>query len=260
MSQNFIRVILFAAGLTYAVLTFGFTMRQGWAIDLWPWPDTPLSYIFIGSISGALAAGALWSALSGHLAAVAGSLAGLVVIYGSIGAYLGVQTIWGQGSYSAHALVAGATGTASVLLLIAVLRISERRNTAVALEPLVRTSTGIFALALSLAGAALVMHRQTVFPWPLSPASSTVFGLIFLGLALVYAQVCVSGSRAAAVVAMAGFLVYDLILLPPFIGHFARVTPERMLSLTLYTSVLVYSAALAIWFLVWRRAIWLKSA
>jgi hypothetical protein len=59
---------------------------------------------------------------------------------------------------------------------------------------------------------------------------------------------------------MAGFLVYDIVLLPPFLAHFAAVTPERTTSLVLYVAVLVYSAALAVWFIVSEARRGLKPA
>lgn len=250
MSDRLIRLILVAAGAIYAALAWGFAGRQGWAAALWPWPDTPLSFTFIGAICGALGTGALWSGLvAGQVRAVAGSLVALVGIYGSAGLYLAGLTLAGQGAYAPHAGVAAGTAIASAALLVQVLRLAAPDPDPRPLSPLVRLSTGVFALALALAGAALVARLPTVFPWPLSPQSSTLFGLIFLGLSLVYAQVCLGGSRAAAIVALSGFLAYDVILLPPFLRHFARVSPDHLTSLTLYTAVLIYSAGLAIWFL-----------
>ena len=100
-----------------------------------------------------------------------------------------------------------------------------------------------------LAGTGLVARYQTIFPWPLSPESSTIFGLTFLGLSVIYALTAAHGQRGAGMVAMAGFLVYDLVLLPPFFSHFGGVVPERMTSLVLYVAVLLYSAAVAVWFI-----------
>jgi len=47
-----------------------------------------------------------------------------------------------------------------------------------------------------------------------------------------------------------GFLAYALILILPFLAHFATVEPEHRLSLTIYTGVLIYSGALAIFYLL----------
>jgi hypothetical protein len=53
-------------------------------------------------------------------------------------------------------------------------------------------------------------------------------------------------------VALLGFLVYDLVLLPPFLLHFAKVAPAHMPSLIVYVAVLIYSLGLSAWFLVSR--------
>jgi len=45
------------------------------------------------------------------------------------------------------------------------------------------------------------------------------------------------------------FLAYDLVLIVPFARRFATVPPEMLLSLTVYTAVISYSALLAIFFL-----------
>lgn len=252
MPEAVFRVILLASGLGYAALTLGFLRKSPWAISLWPWADTPLSYIFLGSITGAFAAGALWAAVQNRLSAVQGSLVGLTAIYaGSALALLRLDLP--AGSASRTPAVAAAVVALGAALLFPVAR-RQPRPPGIPLEPLVRWSCGIFALALAAAGAALLARLPNIFPWPLSPPSSTLFGLVFCGLSVVYAQVCWSGWRDAAVITMAGFLVYDLILLPPFLRHFAKVAPEKLPSLGLYTAVLVYSAALALWFLIWRRA------
>jgi len=249
LSLRALRGILVAAGMIYAVLTLGFVTRSTWATDLWPWTDTPLSYKFIGSVCGALAVGALWSGLSGQVKAVAGSLRGLVVIYGCVGAYLLARALSGETAFRVHAMVALLTAAAALFLLVALQRLPPSEGAMRRLEPVVRGSAAVFALALMLAGVALIARLPGVFPRPLSAPSSTVFGLIFLGLSLVYADLAWSGNRSAAIVAMSGFLVYDIILLPPFLAHFSRVPPELTTSLTLYVGVLIYSAVLAVWFL-----------
>ena len=46
-----------------------------------------------------------------------------------------------------------------------------------------------------------------------------------------------------------GFLAYDLVLLPPFLGYFETVYEAHRLSLSVYTVVLLYSAVLACYYL-----------
>lgn len=49
------------------------------------------------------------------------------------------------------------------------------------------------------------------------------------------------------------FLAYDLILIVPFIAHFADVLPDHRLNLIVYTSVLVSTGLLATYHLVLDR-------
>ncbi|MBX3080792.1 MAG: hypothetical protein KF716_04100 [Anaerolineae bacterium] len=46
-----------------------------------------------------------------------------------------------------------------------------------------------------------------------------------------------------------GFLAYDVVLIVPFIQHFSDVIPEHRVSLIVYTTVVVGSALLAIYYL-----------
>jgi hypothetical protein len=51
-----------------------------------------------------------------------------------------------------------------------------------------------------------------------------------------------------------GFLAYDLVLIMPFLQHFSDVLPEQRASLIVYTTVLVLSAGLAVYYLFIHRA------
>jgi hypothetical protein len=119
---------------------------------------------------------------------------------------------------------------------------------------LVRWSFWLFAAALLATGLALVRATPHVFPWPLKPDSSLLYGCMFLGLAVNYGYVALRGIWADAQVSLLGFLVYDLVLIGPFGRHFARALPDHRTSLALYTIVLVYSAALAAYYLSIARA------
>jgi hypothetical protein len=114
---------------------------------------------------------------------------------------------------------------------------------------LVRISFAIFTIVLLLVGALLVLRRPVVFPWPLKPESSVIFGLIFLGAATYFAIAQRSSKWHSARGQLTGFLAYDLVLIGPFLAHFSAVKPEHRLSLILYVSVLLYSGALAVYYL-----------
>ena len=80
-----------------------------------------------------------------------------------------------------------------------------------------------------------------------------MFGFIFCAAASSYAWGALHPAWGYAIVPLLGFLAYDLILLPPLIGHFDDVVPEQRTSLIVYVAVLGYSAALASYYLLIHR-------
>ena len=84
-----IRSALFLIGSVTLVLALGFATRQPWATNLWPWPDSRLSFIFIGSIAAAVATPILWIAATGELGAAAPGALNLIVSFGGAAAILG---------------------------------------------------------------------------------------------------------------------------------------------------------------------------
>lgn len=226
-----------------AVLAFGFVTRAGWATGLWPWAEGRLSYLFLGAVLAALAAG---GALVVWRQSWRGALPSLIAV-AALFAGLGVESarVWLTGEVAAGglALACLATALGAVGLGADVARLPGRRQR---LATLPRLSCAVFSCALIGTGAALIAGAPHVFPWPLPDQTARMFGLIFLGLSLSYGLTALWGDHASGLVALTGFLVYDLILLPPFVAQFASVAPERLTSLTLYVAVLIYSAALAV--------------
>jgi hypothetical protein len=96
----------------------------------------------------------------------------------------------------------------------------------------------------------LVGSGAPIFPWPLKPETSVMFGWMFLGLGSNFGYVAWRGGSTDARVSLIAFLVYDIVLFGPFIQHFANVLPEHFTSLLIYTSVLAYSAVLAVAYLL----------
>ena len=48
------RIALVLAGVASLVLCLGFVLEAAWATALWPWQESPLSYLFLGSIAAAI--------------------------------------------------------------------------------------------------------------------------------------------------------------------------------------------------------------
>ncbi len=92
------------------------------------------------------------------------------------------------------------------------------------------------------------MHAP-IFPWKLNPDSSVIFGCIFLGDAFYFLYSLLYPRWHNALGQLLSFLAYDLVLIVPFLILFKTVKPEGMLNLIVYVAVLIYSGAIATWFL-----------
>lgn len=114
----------------------------------------------------------------------------------------------------------------------------------------VRLSFGVFVVVLVLAGLGILLQVPNVFAWKLRPTSAALLGWFFLGAACFFLYGLVHSSWQRACGQLWAFLAYDLVLIVPYLLHFARVRPEQLPSLLINTLVLVYSAALAIYYLL----------
>jgi hypothetical protein len=113
---------------------------------------------------------------------------------------------------------------------------------------LVRVSFGFFIASLIFSGSALIF-RLPIFPWALNPDSSVIFGCIFIGDAFYFLYSLLYPRWHNALGQLLSFLAYDLVLIIPFLLLFKTVKPEYMLNLIVYVAVLVYSGAIAVYYL-----------
>jgi hypothetical protein len=122
--------------------------------------------------------------------------------------------------------------------------VHDRRST----PAVVRASCGLFAAVVLVVGLALTLHAD-VFPWRLRSESSVIFGWIFLGPSVYFALAALNPYWSNATGQLLGFLAYDLVLLFPFLAHFDDAESGDVLSLAVYTAILIYSGGLAIYYL-----------
>jgi hypothetical protein len=242
-----VRLGLIGAGLASLVLTAGFFWRWDWATELWPWPDTRLSFVFLASIVAAIGLPALWIGLSGELRAIEAGALDLAVTYAGMVAYvLAILGDPGQPELGGYVAAFAALGLFSLAAYLWSRRI-PRRDPRPMPAP-VRISFAILACALIGFGTALLFGAN-VFPWPLSDESSVMFGLIYLGAAVYFLHGIARPSWSNATGQLVGFLAYDLVLIGPFIGHFDDASGGQLTSLWIYTGVVVYTACLASYYL-----------
>jgi hypothetical protein len=243
-----LRYLMTFFGLVTLAIGLGFAFQLQAVTGLWPWPDGRLSYLFVGSILAAISAAALWIGWSGEFAALAVGTLNVLITATATCVYFSMLAVQGERpnmlpSAWGALLVALASGTA--FLWSRRLSLRETRP----MPALVRPSFWIFVISLVIVGGLLVLRRQ-VFPWDLNADSSIIFGWIFLGDASYFAWGLTRPKWHNAAGQLLSFLVYDLVLIIPLLKLFQSVDPGRFFSLTAYVAILIYSGALAAYFLV----------
>jgi len=245
--MRYIRNLTFIGGPVVLALAFGFIFRVPLALSIWPWEDGRYSYLFIGSILAAAAVAMLWTGWTGEVGALPAGSLNLCVIGLTTSIYF-FQLALQQGRLDlipfgiVSLLTAIATGAS--FLWSRRLPFNDPRPTPL----LVRISFGVFILTLVFAGGALLM-RAPIFPWALNPDSSTIFGCIFIGDAFYFLYGFFRPRWQNATGQLLSFLAYDLVLIVPFLFLFKTVEPEHLIGLVVYVAVLLYSGALAAYFL-----------
>ena len=244
------RLGLVITGSLLLLLTVGVLLRLPWVLSLWPWEDGKLSYIFLASILAAIGAPVLWLGWSGELAALRAGALDFATTY--VGLSLTLLMTAEEASQLVPVPLTLALLVASALFNLWLFYRARHFYYHDQRYPptLVRWSFLIFALVLVEVGIALVIGSPHIFPWPLKPQSSVVFGWLFLGAAVYFIHGFFQPAWANAKGQLIGFVAYDIILLPPFISHLQTVKPEHQLSLYLYLSVIVYSLGLGIYYLL----------
>ena len=246
--RNVIRASLVTLSIGLLLVGFGFWFRADWALGLWPWPDGPLSYLFIASIVLAEGSTIAWTAATLHLNAARGGALGFAAMNLGIAGF----TFWLYGQRQEllllnWAIVCGLLGIGSIFLFMIGGKYPRLHNPP---SPrFVRQSFFVFALALVIATAMLLLRAPVVFPWPLKPDSSTMFGFLFLASAIYFFDGWLRPSLTNCYGQLIGFLVYDMVLIPPYLRHWEKAAGGFRVSLAIYLIVLVWSAALAMWFL-----------
>jgi len=244
--MKMIRYATVLGGLVILVLALGFIFQIRFTINLWPWPDGRYSYLFIGSILAAVSAAAFWIGWTGEFGALPAGSLNIFVIAVTTAIYFFQLARDGR----PELIPLGITGLSSAVVSGAAFLWSRRLPLADSrpTPSLVRVSFGIFTASLIFAGGALIL-RAPIFPWKLNPDSSVIFGCIFLGDAFYFLYGLFRPRWHNALGQLLSFLAYDLVLIVPFLFLFKTVAPEYLLNLVVYVIVLVYSGAIAIYFL-----------
>lgn len=255
-----LRYILLVGGCFTLAFALGFIFQIPFALRFWPWPDGPLSYLFVGSILAAIGAAVLWIGWTGDFGALpAGSLDVFVIALTSGFYFFLLAAREGRTNLFPFGLLMllMAITSGGFFLWSRKLEMHDSRPTPM----FVRVSFGIFLASLIFAGTALIL-RSPIFPWKLNPDSSVIFGCIFLGDAFYFLYALLVPRLSNAIGQLLSFLAYDLVLIGPFLKLLGSVDPAFRASLIVYVIVLLFSGAVATYYLFFSPQTrgWLSSA
>jgi hypothetical protein len=212
-----------------------------------------LPYIFLGSITAATAVSLLWIGFSGELGTAVGGAINLIVFYAglAISLFLLFQQSDDQRLLTGALLcVAGVLISVGIFLWFRRYPLQDNRP----MPLLVRVSFGVFVVLLLLVGSGILLQIPYVFAWELTPPATALFGCFYLGASIYFLYGLVRPSWPRACGQLWAFLAYDLVLIVPWLQRFAKASPEQLPSLIVNVAVLVYSGALAVYYLLVNKA------
>jgi hypothetical protein len=105
-----------------------------------------------------------------------------------------------------------------------------------------------------------VQGSQTILPWEVTTEGTVIYGWFFIGAAAYFAYGVWRPRWHNAAGQLAGFLAYDLVLIVPFLLLLPTISDTLRPNLLVYIAVVVYSGALAIYYLVLRPATGIVAA
>jgi heme/copper-type cytochrome/quinol oxidase subunit 4 len=247
------RALLVLTGLVLLITGVGFFEQMPWAISLWPWQDGKLSFMFIAAIMAAIGLPLFWLGWSGELAAMRGGALDLATTYTGLGMTILVGAESAKQWLSIPIVLGGIVLAALFNLWLykwsSRLTFKDNRRT----PNLVRWAFLLFGIILVVVGIALLLRYPYIYPWPLQPQSSVVFGWIYLGAAVYVLHSVIYPVWGNIKGQLLGFAAYDLVLLIPFINHIDVVKPAHQLSLSFYLLFIVCSLLLSLYYLLIAR-------
>jgi hypothetical protein len=236
-------------GLLLLAPAAGFVLQEPWALSLWPWAERELTYVLLGSIVAATAAGlgrvgvaAEWGGLA------AGALSVVMTATGAAYFLFQMPVHKSQPDVRLHAWAALSIALIGALLFVW----SQRRppeSDSSPTPPPVLISYGVFVVLLSFAGMALIMRVSGILPWRLRAGfSSVLLGWIFVGNAFYFFYALIFPHWRNARAQLWSLLVFVLVMLPFYAAYAVEafsIPRARTLSLAASLVAMIYSAALA---------------
>ena len=249
--KRFYRTLFVILGSVSFILTLGFWLHMPLLTGMLPPTGSFPLHIFLASITASITASLLWIGFSGELGAAAAGAIDLAVFYGGLTIFQLLSPHVGNQRPLAGVLLCSAAAIVSLGIFL-----RFRRYPIVGSRPMpmpVRISFGVFVVILLLVGSALLLQIPNVFAWTLNPVSSAFIGCFFLGSSCYFLYGLIFPRWHTACGQLWSFLAYDIVLIVPFLFHFATVSSVQLPSLIINTIILVYSGALAVYYLLIKK-------
>jgi hypothetical protein len=248
-----LRRALGAVGILSLVAAAGLSLQISPFTAIWPLGDASTVDLYLAAYTAAVGASLLWIDVSGDQgAAVAGAI-NLTVTHFSLAIALFVLSR----SASDPRLPAAALLSTVAAVASAGMALWFRRFPIRDVRPLdqtVRRSFAGFVLLLGLVGTAVLLRMPNIFPLTLGPVPAALVGCSFLGSATYFLYSLTYPVWQNAYAQLWGFLAYDLVLIVPFVLRLGSTDGAHLPALLVNIAVLVYSGALAVYYLLIARA------
>lgn len=266
------RLAALVYGLLGVALCVGLYRQAGYATRIWPWPDDRLTYVYLASLAAAIAAPSLWVAWSGELATLTPVALDSLVVNVGVAIYLTIRAATTD-DRSPLTFAAGSIALAvgSGLVFRWVRRIPPRDGRATP-RSIRRIMAGL-GLLVGVISVGLLGRVDGLFPWDLRPETSTMFGIVYLGVAVYFAYAALHPAWPMTTGQLLGFMAYTVVLVKPYLdllrdrladdpsatplyGSYAVTSGgdgPNMLSLSVFLTVLTFGTALGVWTLIVRR-------
>jgi hypothetical protein len=248
LNRYFPLFVLIAASVEM-LFAVAIILRVQFVLDLWPMEGTTrLSFLFLASIFAAGATSQFWVLWRKQHGAFVGVALDYITIMAPAAVFLlsiGLSRSDGGLTAFGSVFLVGAAFGVALLLWSRRFTINDPQPT----PAIVRWSFAVFVVALVILGGVMALHLVDVMPWAVTDDGAVIYGLMFIGAATYFAYGFLRPSWQNAAGQLAGFLAYDLVLIVPFIQHFARVTPDLRPNLVIYTAGVALSGLLCIYYL-----------
>jgi hypothetical protein len=253
MNLNAIRLGFIIAGSLFFLLSLGIFFSISAATQLWIWPAAPaLNLAFVGAWFAGGTAALVWIGLSGHVTAFRALMLTLfVALTGSSIQLFRNQDLAGNERYLPFAILFVITALIALVVFFSTRHTPETDPTPAPVA--VRWAFLLFSAILLAVGFPMVFDLTPIFPVELATDTTIVYGWFFLGSFVFYFSGYLKSTIGNTTAQMIGFLVYDVLLIPPFLAHLPDVDPGLQTNLIIYLTVLISSAIFCVYFLFVHR-------